>query len=82
MEAFAIGRKYALQENYPLHVNKELVALGAANAVASCFASYPVSGSFSRSAVSHAAGTATQVCRGCCVEIEEEGHDNPQPPAL
>ncbi len=37
------------------------MALGAANAVASFFASYPVSGSFSRSAVSYASGTATQL---------------------
>lgn len=36
-----------------------MLALGAANAVASCFASYPVSGSFSRTAVSYASGTAT-----------------------
>ena len=50
-----------MQEGYPLNVNRELLALGAANIGGSFFASYPVSGSFSRSAVSYSAGTQTQL---------------------
>ena len=60
-KAYAIAKKYALQEGYPLHVNRELLALGASNLGGAFFASYPVSGSFSRTAVSYSAGTQTQL---------------------
>jgi MFS superfamily sulfate permease-like transporter len=60
-QAYAVAKKYALQEGYYLNVNRELLSLGAANLGASFFSSYPVSGSFSRSAVSYSAGTQTQL---------------------
>jgi len=60
-QAYAVAKKYALQEGYHLNVNRELLSLGAANLGASFFSSYPVSGSFSRSAVSYLAGTQTQL---------------------
>tara|TARA_A200000113_G_scaffold10250_1_gene10035 strand:- start:676 stop:2397 length:1722 start_codon:yes stop_codon:yes gene_type:complete len=47
------------EEKYSLKPNKELMALGAANLVGSFFQSYPVSASFSRSAVKFQAGAKT-----------------------
>jgi SulP family sulfate permease len=47
------------EEKYSLKPNKELMALGTANLVGSFFQSYPVSASFSRSAVKFQAGAKT-----------------------
>lgn len=47
------------EEKYSLKPNKELMALGTANLVGSFFQSYPVSASFSRSAVKFQAGAMT-----------------------
>lgn len=47
------------EEKYFLKPNKELMALGAANLVGSFFQSYPVSASFSRSAVKFQSGALT-----------------------
>ena len=47
------------EEKYSLKPNKELMALGAANLVGSFFQSYPVSASFSRSAVKFQSGAKT-----------------------
>lgn len=54
--AKAIEEKKGVQEVNP---NKELVALGAANAVGSFFSAYPVTGGFSRTAVNNEAGAKT-----------------------
>ncbi|MDG1684471.1 MAG: sulfate permease [Flavobacteriaceae bacterium] len=47
------------EEKYSLKPNKELLALGTANLVGSIFQSYPVSASFSRSAVKFQSGAKT-----------------------
>ena len=47
------------EEKYSLKPNKELMALGTANLMGSFFQSYPVSASFSRSAVKFQAGAKT-----------------------
>ena len=47
------------EEKYSLKPNKELIALGTANLVGSFFQSYPVSASFSRSAVKFQSGAKT-----------------------
>ena len=47
------------EEKYSLKPNKELMALGTANLVGSFFQSYPVSASFSRSAVKFQSGAKT-----------------------
>ena len=47
------------EENYSLKPNKVLMALGTANLVGSFFQSYPVSASFSRSAVKFQSGAKT-----------------------
>jgi SulP family sulfate permease len=47
------------EEKYSLKPNRELIALGTANLVGSFFQSYPVSASFSRSAVKFQSGAKT-----------------------
>ncbi len=62
LEAISIGK--ALEEKNKketIDANQELVALGASNMFGSFFQSYPVTASFSRSAISGEAGTKTIV---------------------
>lgn len=59
MEAYAIAKFIANQTKQKLDVNQELIGQGLANLVGSFFKSYPVSGSFSRSAVNFQAGAKT-----------------------
>lgn len=61
MESLSIGKAVAKKEKYSIDPNKELKALGLANLIGSCFASFPVNGSFSRTAVNHQAGGATKM---------------------
>ncbi|MCX8164122.1 MAG: sulfate permease [Aquificaceae bacterium] len=59
MEAYAIAKFIASQTKQKIDVNQELVGQGLANFVGSFFKSFPVSGSFSRSAVNFQAGAKT-----------------------
>ncbi|MEN3027875.1 MAG: sulfate permease [Aquificaceae bacterium] len=59
MEAYAIAKFIASQTKQKIDVNQELVGQGLANLVGSFFKSFPVSGSFSRSAVNFQAGAKT-----------------------
>ncbi|SDZ65740.1 sulfate permease, SulP family [Evansella caseinilytica] len=61
MESLAIGRTIADKENYKILPNQELKALGLANIFGSFFQSFPINGSFSRSAVNHQSGGVSQV---------------------
>ncbi len=61
MESLAIGKVVAKKEKYRINPNRELVALGLSNMVGSLFQSFPVNGSFSRTAVNHQSGGATQI---------------------
>src|SRR5690606_9172956 len=61
MEALAITKTLEEKNSPPLNVNKELRAIGLANAIGSLFSSYTVTGSFSRSAVNHRSGAVSQV---------------------
>mmetsp|Transcript_21792 Transcript_21792/g.70505 ORF Transcript_21792/g.70505 Transcript_21792/m.70505 type:complete len:827 (-) Transcript_21792:116-2596(-) len=61
MESIAISKNLASQHGYPINAGQELLALGAANIVGSCFSCYPVTGSFSRSAVANTTGAQTQL---------------------
>lgn len=59
VETIAIGKAFARQNNYKIIPNQELIAIGIAN-IASCFvSSYPVTGSFSRTAVNSQSGVRT-----------------------
>ena len=59
MEAYAIAKTMAAQTKFKLDVDQELVGQGLANIVNSFLKGYPVSGSFSRSAVNFLAGAKT-----------------------
>ena len=59
MEAIAIAKNMATRTRQRLDANQELVGQGMANLVGSLFQSYPVAGSFSRSAVNISAGART-----------------------
>ncbi|WP_018923528.1 SulP family inorganic anion transporter [Salsuginibacillus kocurii] len=61
MEATAITRTLAGQNNEAIDANKELRALGFSNIVGSMFSAYAVTGSFSRSAVNYQAGAVSQI---------------------
>jgi len=59
MEAIAIAKAMAAKTRQRLDTNQELVGQGLSNIVAGLFSGYPVSGSFSRSAVNIDAGART-----------------------
>ncbi len=59
MEAMSIAKAMAARTRQRLDANQELVGQGLSNIVAGMFAAYPVSGSFSRSAVNLNAGAVT-----------------------
>eukprot|EP00586_Coscinodiscus_wailesii_P002961 CAMPEP_0172484800 /NCGR_PEP_ID=MMETSP1066-20121228/12406_1 /TAXON_ID=671091 /ORGANISM="Coscinodiscus wailesii, Strain CCMP2513" /LENGTH=670 /DNA_ID=CAMNT_0013249553 /DNA_START=242 /DNA_END=2251 /DNA_ORIENTATION=+ len=58
-ESIAIAKQLANKHKYELDSSLELVGLGMANFVGAMFHSYPITGSFSRSAVNNAAGAKT-----------------------
>ena len=59
MEAISIAKAMAAQTKQRLDADQELMGQGLANVVSSFFQGYPVSGSFSRSAVNISAGAVT-----------------------
>jgi MFS superfamily sulfate permease-like transporter len=59
MEAISIAKAMAAKTQQRLDPNQELVGQGLSNILGSCFLSYTVSGSFSRSAVNLQAGAKT-----------------------
>ena len=61
MESIAIAQQLAGKHNYEIDSSKELVGLGAANLCAGLFSGYPLTGSFSRSAVNNEAGAKSGI---------------------
>ena len=59
MEAISIAKAMAAKTRQDLDVNRELIGQGMSNIAGSMFQAYPVSGSFSRSAVNINAGAIT-----------------------
>jgi sulfate permease, SulP family len=59
MEAMSIAKVMAARSRQRLDANQELVGQGLSNIVSGAFSGYPVSGSFSRSAVNINAGAVT-----------------------
>jgi MFS superfamily sulfate permease-like transporter len=59
MEAISIAKDMAARSGYRLDPNQELIGQGLSNIVGSFSGSYPVSGSFSRSAVNFQAGAVS-----------------------
>ncbi len=61
VESIAIAKVFAQRNRYTIKPNRELVALGACTVAAGLSNGYPVSGSFSRTAVNAASGARTQL---------------------
>lgn len=61
VESIAIAKVFARRLGYTIRANQELVAVGAATVAAGVMGGYPVSGSFSRTAVNARAGARTQL---------------------
>jgi len=62
LEAISIGKSIEEKNNEAtIDANQELVALGASNMIGSFFKSYPVTASFSRSAINNEAGAKTNL---------------------
>ncbi|XP_041362514.1 sodium-independent sulfate anion transporter-like [Gigantopelta aegis] len=59
VETIAIGKAFARRNNYVIDASQELIAIGAANIIGSFVSSYPVTGSFSRTAVNAQSGVRT-----------------------
>ena len=59
MEAISIAKAMAARTRQSLSADRELIGQGMSNIIGSMFQSYPVSGSFSRSAVNINAGAVT-----------------------
>jgi len=60
MESIAIGKNLAAKHGYEIDAGQEMLALGVSNLVGSVLSCYPVTGSFSRSAVSNSTGALSQ----------------------
>ena len=61
MESIAIAKQLASKHNYEIDSSKELIGLGMANLSAGLFGGYPITGSFSRSAVNNEAGAKSGI---------------------
>jgi sulfate permease, SulP family len=61
VESIAIAKVFAQRLRYTVKPNRELVALGVSTVAAGLSHAYPVSGSFSRTAVNAASGARTQM---------------------
>jgi MFS superfamily sulfate permease-like transporter len=61
MESIAIAKQLASKHNYEIDSSKELLGLGMANLTAGLFSGYPITGSFSRSAVNNEAGAKSGI---------------------
>ena len=59
VESIAIAKGFGRKNNYKVDPGQELIALGTANVISSFFSSYPVTGSFSRTAVNAQSGVMT-----------------------
>lgn len=59
MESIAVAKVYARRHRYEVDANQELIGLGMANVASGLFGGMPVTGGFSRTAVSDSAGTRT-----------------------
>jgi len=65
-ETIAAGRAFAAADEPKLQPNRELFALGAANAVGGLFGAMPAGGGTSQTAVSRRAGARSQLAGLCC----------------
>ncbi|XP_069887695.1 sodium-independent sulfate anion transporter isoform X1 [Dipodomys merriami] len=59
LESLAVAKAFASQNNYRIDTNQELLAIGLTNTLGSLVSSYPVTGSFGRTAVNAQSGVCT-----------------------
>ena len=59
LESIAIAKSFARTNGYEVVPSQELIAIGVGNVASSFFHSFPITGSFSRTAVNSASGVAT-----------------------
>uniref|UniRef100_A0A8C0WIU6 Sodium-independent sulfate anion transporter n=1 Tax=Castor canadensis TaxID=51338 RepID=A0A8C0WIU6_CASCN len=59
LESIAVAKAFASQNNYRIDTNQELLAIGLTNVLGSLVSSYPVTGSFGRTAVNAQSGVCT-----------------------
>ncbi|XP_071796463.1 sodium-independent sulfate anion transporter-like [Asterias amurensis] len=59
LETIAIGKAFARQNEYRIDANQEFIALGVCNIAGSFLSAYPVTGSFSRTAINSQSGVRT-----------------------
>ena len=60
LDAYGIGKKLAARSGERIHANQEFLAVGASNLAGSLFQCIASTGSYSRSALNHAAGARTR----------------------
>jgi len=60
-ETYSVGKAISAETKQKVDVNQEFVGQGMANLIGSFFQSYPVSGSFSRTAINFASGAKTGI---------------------
>jgi SulP family sulfate permease len=60
-ETYSVGKAISAETKQKVNVDQEFIGQGLANLVGSFFQSFPVSGSFSRSAINFAAGAKTGI---------------------
>jgi SulP family sulfate permease len=60
-ETYSVGKAVSEETRQKVDVNQEFIGQGVANVVGSFFQCYPVSGSFSRTAINYAAGARTGI---------------------
>ncbi|XP_053423839.1 sodium-independent sulfate anion transporter isoform X2 [Nycticebus coucang] len=59
LESIAVAKAFASENNYRIDANQELLAIGLTNVLGSLVSSYPVTGSFGRTAVNAQSGVCT-----------------------
>lgn len=60
-ETYSVGKAISAETKQKLDVDQEFIGQGLANLIGSFFQSYPVSGSFSRTAINYATGAKTGI---------------------
>ena len=61
IESISVAKELGVKNNYKIYPNQELLALGSCNIIGSCFSSFPVMGSFSKSALNDNAKASSQI---------------------
>lgn len=69
MESIAIAKQLASKHKYDIDASQELIGLGMSNFIGSMFGAYPITGSFSRSAVNNDSGAVSGLSGICTASL-------------